>query len=304
MWSLVKNWCNSTRWQHGVALVLSIVGLGTYPYVLLDFTNSPLTYMCVLALVYYIRPHVRGSLQKFQITPSVHQLGSKSVGGVQGYIPTTLPHITLLHSGSGILNPVLYNPGAFVPISSRSIFLLSQWLYYLNPLLIIFLEMLSGVEISYLRDFNVRTLLAQKRHLLITPGGPLENVSSSDQCQAIVLTKYPYWYSVLQDHKTVHMDCTLVYGGLRLLWKQPTFLTQFRTWMARRDLPTCTILYPRFQPICRVLYTRTLDLTPCTLLDMYNKIRDSTATDSAGTLVNIPLCITSRPMIKKLKDGD
>jgi hypothetical protein len=294
MWSLVKSWCESTYWQHGVALVLSVVGMAMYPYIALDFFNSPITYACVLTLLHFTRPHVRGSLQKFQPPAStIHLKSTETSESINN------PRITLLHSGSGILSPVLYNPSAFVSTSSQSVFLLSQWIYYLNPLLVLFLEMISGIEVSYLRDFNVRTLLAQKRHILVTPGGALENVASSDQCQGLVLTKYPYWHSILKDHDNVNMDCVIVYGALRLLWKQPTFLTSLRTWMGRRDMPTLTILYPRFPSVRRVLYVRTMNFTPCTLVDMCSRLRDHTSTDSAGSNVSIPLSITSRMDTKK-----
>jgi hypothetical protein len=161
--------------------------------------------------------------------------------------------VTLLHSGSDCLNPALLHLPSFVHTTSKSTLLISQWMYYLNPPLVLLLEMLTGIEVSYMRDFKVGELLAAGRHVIVTPGTPLENIMPGISSQTIDLTKYQYWEMIRAEQK-VEMETIVIYGGLRRLWYRTSKFKSLRTWMSKRGLPTANVLFPRFPSVLDPFY--------------------------------------------------
>lgn len=231
----------SVRWQHCLLMIVGTVGLFTYPVLLLYYTEY-LAYTCLLVALGVVgRPYLSGACKHLMVPVTVKQADNDRLGDHDDQ----KPRVTLLHSGADLVNPALCDLSSFVHTSPNSVLLISQWLYYLNPLLVLWLEMCTGVRVSYLRDFRVRSLLAAGHHVIVTPGGSLENVSCTATEQSIVLCKYSYWESI-RDEFQAELKAILVYGGTQALWYQPASLRNLRTWMAQRDFPTVSVLYPRF----------------------------------------------------------
>lgn len=227
-------------WHHVPLLICSILGLYAYPLLFTWTAGSPLLLIGMASACMLMRPHLLGKLVDYVPAIDVSIRDSRP--------ETDIPRVTLLHSGSDCLNPMLSHLTSYVQTDAMSVLLIPQWLYYLNPVYVIVLEMLTGVKVSYLQDFNVRELLSTGHRLIVTPGGAMENTYGSTNEQKVVLTDYRYWEMLRMDYNA-DVDFVALYGGLNHFWYKTTMVYKLRTWMAKRSIPTMNVFFPKFPSI-------------------------------------------------------